>query len=147
IHAMVVAINNYPTAPLRGCVADGHAMVDFMRTKLHVPESQIATLFDAAASREAIFSTFRKHFTENDAVAKGDGIVFYYAGHGTQEYVTGWDGKMVDCICPQDMNWNTVHGIPSTTLNLLFRELASVKGNNITVIFDCSHSGQQQRWG
>lgn len=134
IWVMVVAINNYPTAPLRGCVADGQAMVDFVKEKLHVPASQIVTLFNEAASREAILSTFRKHFTDNEAIAKGDGIIFFYAGHGTQEYAPndwGLDGEMVECICPQDLDWDTVHGIPSTTLNALFRELADHKGDNI----------------
>ncbi|KAI0731624.1 caspase domain-containing protein [Fomitopsis betulina] len=149
MHAMIVAINNYPNMPLRGCVADGRAMVDFVKTKLHVPESQIVTLFDEAASREAILSTFKTHFTDNDAVAKGDGIVFFYAGHGTQEDAPddwGLDGEIpVECICPQDLNWETVHAIPSTTLNALFRELAYAKGDNITAIFDCCHSGQITR--
>ena len=164
---MVVAVDKYRTAPLRGCVADGYAMVDFAMENLHVPASQIVTLFDEAASREAILSTFREHFIENKAIAKGDGIVFFYAGHGTQEYAPkdwGLDEDKVECICPQDINWDTVHGIPSTTLNALFRELAHLKGDNIvsfraytrrpdgianatieTAIFDCCHSGQITR--
>ena len=90
---MVVAINNYPTAPLRGCVADGQAMVDFVKEKLHVPASQIVTLFDEAASREAILSTFRKHFTDNEAIAKGDGIIFGRDGEKLE-------GKVLDrCFC------------------------------------------------
>lgn len=144
MHAMIVAINNYPNMPLRGCVADGRAMVDFVKTKLHVPESQIVTLFDEAASREAILSTFKTHFTDNDAVAKGDGIVFFYAGHGTQEDAPddwGLDGEIpVECICPQDLNWETVHAIPSTTLNALFRELAYAKGDNIVSLLSVTRS-------
>ncbi|KZT71635.1 hypothetical protein DAEQUDRAFT_736504 [Daedalea quercina L-15889] len=150
IWALVIAINSYPTAPLNGCVADGQAMVEFLKTKLHVPTSQLATLFDEAASREAVLSTFRRHLSENDAINKGDGIIFFFAGHGTQEHAPdeedwGLDGDIVECICPQDLNWTSVHGIPSTTLNGLFRELASVKGDNITAIFDCCHSGKITR--
>ncbi|KAH9932499.1 uncharacterized protein B0H18DRAFT_952237 [Fomitopsis serialis] len=115
IWALVIAINDYPTAPLQG-----------------------------DASRESILSTFRRHLIENDAINKGDGIIFFFAGHGTREYASedwGLDGDIVECICPQDLNFTTVHGIPSTTLNGLFRELAHVKGDNITSIFDCCHSG------
>lgn len=138
---MVVAINKYSSAPLRGCVADGRAMVDFMREKLHVPASGIVTLFDEAASRAAILSMFRKHFTENEQIAKGDGMVFYYAGHGARAYAPeDWhlNGDQVECICPYDSDWSIVHGIPCTTLNALFRELAYHKGDNIVSFWVCA---------
>ncbi|TFY57466.1 hypothetical protein EVJ58_g7003 [Rhodofomes roseus] len=148
IWALVIGINNYPIAPLNGCVADARAMANFLSNSLHVPASQMVTLFDEEASRENILSTFKQHFIENGAIAKGDGIVFFFAGHGTQEYAPddwGLDGDIVECICPQDLDFVEVHGIPSTTLNGLFRELAHIKGDNITAIFDCCHSGKITR--
>ncbi|KZT71646.1 hypothetical protein DAEQUDRAFT_90987 [Daedalea quercina L-15889] len=151
IWALLIAIDKYSKAgPLTACVSDAKAMQVFLKTKLRVPESQIVTLFDEAAKREAILSTFRSHLTENVAIEEGDGIVFYFAGHGTREYAPksedwGLDGDIVECISPQDLDWEAVHGIPSTTINGLFRELASVKGDNITAIFDCCHSGEISR--
>ncbi|KZT04119.1 uncharacterized protein LAESUDRAFT_629341, partial [Laetiporus sulphureus 93-53] len=146
--ALVIGINAYLSNSLQGCVTDAKEMERFLKEKLHVPDSRLITLFDKQATGEAIPSTFRKHFIENENIRKGDVMIFYFAGHGTQEYAPEeWhiDGEIVECICPQDCDFDLQHGIPSVILNGLMRELADRKGDNITAIFDCCHSGAMTR--
>ncbi|KAK7461776.1 hypothetical protein VKT23_008208 [Stygiomarasmius scandens] len=101
------------------------------------------------ATREAIISTFRTHLVKNPVIQKGDTIIFFYAGHGSRVSAPAdWatvDGQ-VETLCPHD-EWMSdakgvpIPGIPDRTINALLRTLANEKGTNITVIFDCCHSG------
>ncbi|KAJ7138033.1 hypothetical protein C8R44DRAFT_607727, partial [Mycena epipterygia] len=79
-------------------------------------------------------------------------LIFYYARHGSRvEAPDSWspDDK-IETLVPQDertkgLDGQVVHGIPDRTLNVLLSRLAAKKGNNITVIFDCCHSGGATR--
>ncbi|KAI0929386.1 hypothetical protein AcV7_005253 [Taiwanofungus camphoratus] len=111
IFALVIVIDDYPgTNRLQGCVNDGNAMVQFLRGRLFVPPQQIVTLFDRAATRRAILSTFRSHFIENENIQKGDAMVFFYGGHGSVEPVdASWlaERNKVETICPFDLDFKT----------------------------------------
>ena len=143
---------------------DTCAMKSFL-SSLQVPEDNIRTLTDESATREAILSSFHTQLIENTRIEKGDPIIFFFAGHGSRvdapkEWRTS-DGK-IETICPydewtQDEDGEEIPGIPSMTINELFRTLAGKKGNNIvrpfsflfdpiskclqTAIFDSCHSG------
>jgi hypothetical protein len=154
---------------LKGCVNDAKAFKTFLNERLRVPDSQIVFLMDKNATRKAILAAFRKHLTTNDNIAEGDTIILYYAGHGSRVTApNGWaatDGR-IETLCPYDdgmidENGEAIHGIPDRTINLLLRELAAIKGNNIvrlaafhpsaatdlhcsffqTVIIDSCHAG------
>jgi Caspase domain len=127
---------------------------------------------DKSATRKAILATFRKHLTTNDNITEGNTIIFYYAGHGSRVTApNGWaatNGR-IETLCPYDdgmidENGEAIHGIPDRTINLLLRELAAIKGDNIvrltafhpsaaadihcpffqTVIIDCCHAGEMR---
>ena len=117
---------------------DACAMNSFLST-LQLPEANVRTLTDESATREAILSSFRNHLIENPRIEKGDPIIFFFAGHGSRvEAPKEWetsDGK-IETICPydewtQDRDGKEISGIPSMTINELFRTLAGEKGNNI----------------
>lgn len=135
IFALNIVIDDYPgTNRLQGCVNDGNAMVQFLRGRLFVPPQQIVTLFDRAATRRAILSTFRSHFIENENIQKGDAMVFFSGGHGSVEPVdASWlaERNKVETICPFDLDFKTVRGILRFTFDGLMQELAYSKGDNV----------------
>ena len=117
---------------------DACAMKSFL-SSLQVPEANVCTLTDDSATREAILSSFQNHLIKNSRIEKDDPIIVFFAGHGSRvdapkEWETS-DGK-IETICPydewtQDKDGKEISGIPSMTVNELFRTLAGDKGNNI----------------
>jgi hypothetical protein len=112
---------------------------DFLTECLHVPDSQIVLLTNEHATRGAILDNFQKHFTTNPRIHKNDAIVLYYAGHGSRVPAPAdWpatDGK-IETLCPYDEritdeNGEEIFGIPDRTINVLLRDLAAKKENNI----------------
>ncbi|KAJ7873912.1 hypothetical protein B0H14DRAFT_3131193 [Mycena olivaceomarginata] len=115
----------------------------------------MTVLLDDKATRENILTTIYSHFLNNHNILDGGNtaMIFYFAGHGTRinapESLLSHDG-MVEAICPvdartTDASGNYVHTIHDYVLGRLLRELASKKGSNITLIFDCCHSGDMGR--
>lgn len=134
--ALVVAIDKYASVrSLKGCKKDARGIVDYMQNKLGARKPDIHTIYDEDASRENIISAFRTQLIDNEEIQSGDLMIFYFAGHGTSQYgPKEWEVQPegeIGCICPQDIDFKSVHGIPSFTLNALLRELADRKGNNI----------------
>jgi hypothetical protein len=134
---------------LSGCVADAQSVRKFLTDSLGVPADHIRLLVDGYATRKAILQAFQDHFVHNDKIAGGDAMLFYFAGHGSQfNAPPGWttdDGK-VETITPHNESVDQkVYGIPDRTLSALLRRTAEVRGNNITAILDCCHSGSGTR--
>ncbi|KAJ7323547.1 hypothetical protein DFH08DRAFT_630799, partial [Mycena albidolilacea] len=134
---------------LRGCVNDALTIRSFLTNRFHIPEPQVAFLADEDATREAIVQKFRKHLIDNPSVEKDDTIIVYYGGHGSRTVAPdSWrytDGK-IETMVPHDgrakkVQAEIIHGIINRTINALLSNLATAKGNNITVILDCCHSG------
>ncbi|KAJ7148498.1 caspase domain-containing protein [Mycena crocata] len=163
IFAFIVGINEYLSpeySNLRGSVNDAKSYHEFLRTPrkrcgLQVPSANIAFLLDEAATRSAIISTFQSHLINNPKIPDNGTatIIFVYAGHGNRIEATGNllpTDRMIETICPHDehtldADGQYVHGIPDYVLGWLLRDLAAKKGNNITVIVDCCHSGGMGR--
>ncbi|KAI0319917.1 caspase domain-containing protein [Amylostereum chailletii] len=167
LYALIVGIDKYafggiPT--LYGAVADAEAIANYVKTQLQVPEDHIIRLHDAGATRAAIINAFRfmageiKHrdsipnaFKFKAEPQKDDPILIYYAGHGsTALRPRSWtmENEEIQLIVPYDCtkeNSRSVDAIPDRTLNALLQKLAEAKGDNITVIFDCCHSGSGTR--
>ncbi|KAJ6526440.1 hypothetical protein B0H19DRAFT_1042189 [Mycena capillaripes] len=153
VFTFVVAINKY-SAPqiqnLRKCIDDAELIQSYLRDRFD--ETHIRSLYNENATREAILTGFRTHLIENTQIEHGDPIIFYFAGHGCRVSAPAqWrttDGS-IETICPYDeltmINGILVPGIPDLTIAGLLRELGKRKGNNITVIFDCCHSGGATR--
>ncbi|KAJ7706853.1 caspase domain-containing protein [Mycena rosella] len=138
---------------LRGCVNDAHTIKTFLTNRFHIPEPQIAFLANEEATRAAILEKFQTHLIDNSSIEQDDTMLIYYAGHGSRapapQLYHSTDGK-IETLVPHDERMKTaggedIHGIPDTTINMLLSRLATEKGNNITVIFDCCHSGGLSR--
>ncbi|KAH6887267.1 caspase domain-containing protein [Coprinopsis sp. MPI-PUGE-AT-0042] len=141
LFAIIIGINNYEDASLSklsGSVPDAEAIKEYLTTDLRVPSNQIIVLCNKEASRANILDAFEK-LKKDTRIQKDDPILIYYAGHGGQ--LTRETGDFIQVIFPQDYNPPEVKAIPDRKLTALLHELAETHGNNITVIFDCCHSG------
>ncbi|KZT65230.1 hypothetical protein DAEQUDRAFT_768994 [Daedalea quercina L-15889] len=153
IFALVVGVDKYlsPQVPgLSGCVNDALDFISFLEHDLAVPKQRIQTLCDEAATCAAIISMFKDHFWNNPHIQKGDALIFFFAGHGTfAQAPADWaaERNQVELLCPYDFHrhGDVAYGIHDYTLYNLMRTLASLKGDNITAILDCCHSGGMDR--
>lgn len=154
-YALVIGINKYHRSEirqLRGAVPDAQEVVRYLRARLRVPEKQITTLYDLAATRSEIIKAFESLAT-NPNIKKQDPILIYYAGHGGQlAPPPGWPtgNQKIQSLVPSDegiiaQSGNKVESIPDYTLAALLNSLAKEKGDNVTVIFDSCHSSSGTR--
>lgn len=144
--ALLIGINHYPRQPdLAGCVTDVQLQRDLLIHRFGFVPSNIVTLTDQAASREAIETTFTEHLVKQ--AQPGDQVVFHFSGYGTQVHAPNTDGKgaWVNALLPQD--GDSVEGVSNClleqTLLLLVRSLATRK---CTVILDTAYAGLGQTW-
>lgn len=147
--ALLVGINYEGTAirQLSGCVNDVEAMQRFLIEQMGVPKAQIKMLTEQEAKRATIIKTFKEFLIENKDIPKGAQILFHFSGHGSQMLSRSKfepDGRD-ETIVPYDSRTRNVYDIPDKTLAGMLRKLAEKKGNNITVVLDCCHSGSGTR--
>jgi len=145
--ALLVGINDYAPAgtggpDLRGCVNDVHDMANTLSMLGIVPATppSMRILTDCRATRAAIMDALQWLIT---GARKGDRLVFYYSGHGSQVIdVSGDepDGKD-ETICPHD--FATAGMILDDDLRKIFSSLSA--GVNLDVILDSCHSGTGTR--
>jgi hypothetical protein len=118
-------------------VADAGAVKSYLETSLGIPETQIRTLFNEEATRDAIIAGLRG-FKNDPNIRTGDPILIFYAGHGsTADAPSGWHagGPEIqllishDSLCDED--GNTILGLPDRTIGVLLEEIAQRKGDNI----------------
>ncbi|MEO6733504.1 MAG: caspase family protein [Ferruginibacter sp.] len=85
-YALLIGINDYYEAKgvksiesLNGAVNDANAIKDLLISKFGFTGSNIATIYDAEASRDNIVEGLKKKLEQ---CKEGDLMVFYYSGHG-----------------------------------------------------------------
>ncbi|KZP24193.1 hypothetical protein FIBSPDRAFT_822304 [Athelia psychrophila] len=156
LHALIIGINKYEDiTKLSGCVSDADSVEEFLKSDLRVLGQHIISLRDEQASRTAIIQAFGK--LANDCRIKwNDPILIFFAGHGSElpaprGWAAGGPDSKIQALVPQDYNSSDpqklVYAIPDRTVGALINKIAREKGNNITVIFDCCHSGSGTRGG
>ncbi|KAF8817646.1 hypothetical protein BYT27DRAFT_7271460 [Phlegmacium glaucopus] len=151
LFALIIGINKYQDPKIRnlkGCIKDSENVCRFLTESLHVNPIHIKHLRDAEATRKAILSAFEEHLINNREILENDSIIFYFAGHGSYEAPeeNSLAGHNMETICPyDDRAGEGERGIPDRTIASLMKRLASIKGNNITAIFDSCHSGGMGR--
>ncbi|KJA22181.1 hypothetical protein HYPSUDRAFT_41353 [Hypholoma sublateritium FD-334 SS-4] len=142
LFALIIGINLYENVnPLRGAVADARAVRNYLEAQLDVPEERIHMLLNQSASRSSILAAFAR-LRDDPYIDKGDPILIYYAGHGSEAIFEPENGH-TKTLVPQDYSNDpvkTIYPIPYSTIGTLLTQIAAAKGNNITVIFDCCHS-------
>lgn len=137
--ALLVGINNYPTAPLEACVSDTERWAAALG-KLGFAET--TRLINDEATRAKILEALRKMVREAES---GDVMVFQFAGHGTQlpDLDGDEDGDGQDeALCPYD--FDTGNFLIDDDIKEVFAGLPA--GVNLTCFIDCCHSGTITRF-
>jgi hypothetical protein len=149
--ALLVGINQYSEqacdcvpvrgAALNGCLTDVELQQELLVHRFGFHPSDILTLTDQQATREAIEEAFLFHLREQ--AKPGDIIVFHFSGLGSRVQWTDSEGSEfgntlvpVDGILSTDEN-AAIHDIPQETLGLLLRSLPT---ENVTAVLDTSYA-------
>lgn len=145
--ALLVAIDAYvaPLPPLAGCRNDMAALETLLRARAR-GELDLVTLFDTAATKDAVVTVFREHLGRAGA---GDVALFAYAGHGSEEPAppqiaalepTGRLQTIVLQDCGRRIDGRLRRPLADKELSLLIAEVAA-RGAHVVTILDCCHSG------
>lgn len=144
--ALLIGINKYdhPEWELRGCVNDVEAMRTILEESFGFPAENIRSLTDGAATRQAILDAMKELAEQT---GQDDGVLFQYAGHGSQmtdrdgDEPDGMDETIMPCDTGREWTEQTENrDITDDEINAWLLELRQ-KTANITLIFDCCHSG------
>lgn len=141
--ALIVGIDKYknPAWNLEGCTMDAAVMSGMLQDHFGFPGDNVRLVLDDRATKANIES--RLDWLVRDA-KPGDVMVFFYAGHGSQ--VRDRDGDeledaMDEILCPHDLDWDDP--LTDDILNSFFKRVP--QGANLSVVFDCCHSGTGTR--
>lgn len=129
---------------LSGCVNDALSVKEIMLTRFGFEEKNTATLFDQAASRDAIIKAIEKLAVDSKS---GDVVFIFYAGHGSQvtNSLSKENDRKDETIVPADA-YKGVFDIRDKEMAVLLNKLVE-KGVKVTAIFDSCHSGSLSRGG
>ncbi len=126
--ALLVGIDDYPNAPLAGCVNDATAMHRLLRT--HEDGSpnfdcRLVTAPSAAITRATLRAQIQELFAHEADVA-----LLYFSGHGTENNLGGY------LVTPDARSYD--EGVAMTEV-LTLANRSPV--HEIVIILDCCHSG------
>lgn len=144
--ALLVGINQYPeqvsdrsTYALNGCITDVQLQRELLIHRFGFQPSDILTLTDQQATREAIEAAFLAHLTEQ--ARPGDVVLFHFSGLGSQ--VKLGEGELIqNSLVPVDGVLPTeespyINDLPEETLGLLLRSLPT---EQVTAVLDTSYA-------
>ena len=141
--ALIVGVDKYKNTAwnLEGCTLDAAVMSGMLQDHFGFPGDNIRVLMDSRATKDKIEG--RLEWLVRDA-KPGDALVFFYAGHGSQ--VRDRDGDeledaMDEILCPHDLDWD--NPLTDDILHSYFKRVP--QGANLSIVFDCCHSGTGTR--
>jgi hypothetical protein len=137
--ALLVGINQYRDAPLRGCINDVADVRDFLSSAYNFAAEDIRVLLDSAATSANIKQHLRSWLT-HDAAAN-DRLVFHFSGHGTQ--LPGQDGSIHDVVCPVDFDFTERTALSDVDFSEMFKAIPAEA--HFVWISDSCHSGDLAR--
>ena len=163
VYALIVGIDQYHSdviledkvrfPALRGCVNDAQSVKTYLETSLSTPVDALL-LTNEKASKAAIVDAFQTHLGKAEA---GDVALFYFSGHGTQEWAdtTVWTSEtdgLLECLaCYYDGQTANNFLLADKELRYLIGQLTGGKAPaerpQLVAIFDCCHSGDNTRNG
>lgn len=139
--ALLVGINAYRDAPLRGCINDVMQMKELLKRYYGFSDEGMRILLDEDATQAGISAGLEwlaQGGDDADAVR-----VFHYSGHGS--YVADQSGDEPDgrdeCLVPYD--YQSVGMFTDDALKVLYDRFP--RTGNLTLLMDSCHSGTVQR--
>lgn len=143
--AILVGINKYPNPQheLFAAHNDVNLVKSYLIQDLGFSENNIVVLKDREATSRGLTRAIKDHFIKS--TTEEDGVLFYYAGHGTG--VKDFDGDEKDGLDETLMTYDFSPTNPSTwfTDDLLYELLRRIPSRKVITIFDCCHSGSGNR--
>ncbi|ERN39965.1 caspase domain protein [Rubidibacter lacunae KORDI 51-2] len=142
--AFLVGIDRYShLQPLRGCATDVQRQRELLLSRFGFQPSDVLTLTNEQAEREAIETAFTEHLIEQ--ARTGDVVVIHFSGYGSQVPLhTGQIADSVASLIPVDGN----AGQSGETNHLLLETLAllarSLSTDKVTLVLDTSHNSSGQ---
>ena len=133
--ALCVGIDDYPDAPLAGCVADAKLSARTLRARGF---DEVTELHNGKATRDRLLGALR---TRIGARRPGDVVVFQFAGHGTQLPDTDGDERLDEALCAID--YADGGFVVDDDVRRVFADLPA--GVNLTCFIDCCHSATVMR--
>lgn len=137
--ALLVGINEYSNAPLRGCINDCLLMYKILSEYYEFNTNLMRVLTDNECTKKNILENLKWLISD---IQPGDTVFFHYSGHGSQVVADDWtnteeaDGRD-EILCPIDLDWNDP--LRGHELGALFNKLP--RGVKILIIIDACHSG------
>lgn len=130
---------------LEGAVNDVKAMRELLIARYGFRSGDVEVLTNQAATREAILDAIRRFLIAPARRGRGDEIVFFYAGHGSQVVNSASDepDKKDETIVPADSRAGAPD-IRDKELRLLFNQILD-NGARLTVLLDSCHSASGAR--
>lgn len=144
-HALLIGINKYPMLDpryeLSGCIVDVKLMKSVLQLRFGFQPQDFVELYDHDATQSAIRAAMQQLVI---TCQPGDCIFFHFAGHGSQRTCSdGTESSGLDStIMPSDSGRQNKPNldISDDEIGDWLEQLVG-KTDNITLIFDCCHSG------
>lgn len=134
---LLVGINAYPQAPLRGCVNDVTDLDAFLRLACDVLPQEIQLVRDG----DATTANLREALTWfSDPSIAGTRRLHLFSGHGTR---FDRSGETQDAICPVDFDWSADRVLTARDLHDVFARIPA--DGCAQWISDSCHSGELLR--
>ena len=139
--ALLVGINAYRSAPLRGCVNDVFQMKEVLQRYYGFAEADMRILLDRDATATGIKAGLEWLAQDGD---DADAVrVFHYSGHGS--FVADQNGDEPDgrdeCLVPYD--YESVGMLTDDVLKTYYDRFP--RTGNLTLVMDSCHSGTVNR--
>jgi Caspase domain len=123
--ALVVGINNYPSAPLRGCINDASAFATIIETDGNGDPNFTVQLHTDVPTKERLLQLIEVVFSGDSEVA-----LFYFSGHG-------YENSLGTFLVTPDAS--RLDG--GVSMDDLMKLAAKSEAKNRIIILDCCHSG------
>lgn len=133
-HALLIQISSYPHAPLPA-VQDAADVAAVLKdpTLCGYPATQVRTLHDQEATREAIVAALRALVAAANA---GSTVLLYFSGHGYQAEEESY-------LAPIDVDPDALQA-SCISAREVAQILQPMTAQKVLLIFDCCHSGGMQ---
>ncbi len=144
IKVLLAGINQYPAAPLNGCINDISDVRDLLASRYLVPDENIHLLQDGQATRANILNELHWLALPDDD-GKPPVRFFHYSGHGSQVGDQNHDEPDGSDECLVPIDYATSGMLVDDDLSAIYQTFTP--DTHLLLLMDCCHSGSLQRDG